>query len=59
MQMFSFVFQCFKFDDVDKLRVVNTTLCLVSYGGPFKRKWNIVETEETIIYSYKTDTTSI
>jgi hypothetical protein len=44
--------------DVDKkLRVVNTTL--VSYREPFKRKGNSVETEETIIYLYKMNTTSI
>ena len=36
-----------------------TSLRLASYRDPFMPKGNSVETEETIIYLYKTSTTSV
>jgi len=36
-----------------------TSLRLASFRDPFLRKGNSVETEETIIYLYKTSTTSV
>ncbi len=44
-----------------KSRQYNTSTSLgpASYRDPFIRKGNSVETEETIIYLYKTGTTSV
>ena len=37
----------------------STSLGLASFRDPFIRKGNSVDTEETIIYLYKTSTTSV
>jgi len=37
----------------------STSLRLASFRDPFIRKGNSVDTEETIIYLYKTSTTSV
>jgi len=37
----------------------STSLGLASFRDPFIRKGNSVDTEETIIYWYKTNTTSV
>ena len=37
----------------------STSLRLASFRDPFVRKGNSVDTEETIIYLYKTSTTSV